>query len=87
MIYAGTAYLPRLIVLSCVPAKSFTEKSNSKAWIGYLVVAIAILILLFIYLKYKKTKPAPNPMSSLGKATGKSINLPDMDVAKKSPKF
>ena len=60
----------------CCQGTCKTEKSNSRAWIGYLIIAIVIMVLLVIYLKYKKTKPPANPMASLGKASGMPLSLP-----------
>ncbi|MBI4009695.1 MAG: hypothetical protein HY361_00675, partial [Candidatus Aenigmarchaeota archaeon] len=44
---------------ACCLEQCVKEKSESKAWIGYLIVGVIILILLIVYVKYKKTKPTP----------------------------
>jgi len=62
----------------CCIGNCKNKKSNSKAWIGYLIIAIVILVLLVIYLRYKKTKSPPNPMASLGKTSGIPLSLPGM---------
>mgnify|MGYP001613654195 FL=1 len=60
----------------CCQGTCKTESSSSKAWIGYLIIAIVIMVLLVIYLKYKKTKSPANPMASLGKTSGMPPGLP-----------
>ncbi len=64
----------------CCQGTCKAEKTNSKAWIGYLIIAIVILVLLIIYLKYKKTKSPANPMASLGKTSGLPPGMPPIGI-------
>ncbi len=67
----------------CCIGSCKVEKPASKAWIGYLIIAIVIVALLIIYMKYKKTKSPVNPMSSIGKPSFGGFDPPGATLPSK----